>query len=388
MTTYKLDNISNANTISKPDLGKSPDFETNPTNKEMNPLLRRKGESMSKKIFPIFAVVSICSVAALFSACGGGGDSGGGGSSLPLPYAGATKQASMQEIASMNNTTGAAKVNSLQTFCTAAIAVPAKLITNDAVAKVVQAVSGKQLAKSTFLAVPYIPTTSYNQYQEPRAGTCSTAPGTVEYPATDFSHLDGTTKAKVLYTNYCTTHADGTTETLNGTVLVVSNGTPGASGPVISSYAGSIPELRVIKKDASGVPTSDTTIKAAGITSTPPGTPNDIVTVTQYITTDNINHTTSMLTNLRVTYSDAGVPTVRTESITGNLYLDTYGYLNLATKTPLVRDATGKYTAGTLTLTGSEGSAGTLELAIDPTASNGPVFKNTKYNINLNCSSM
>jgi hypothetical protein len=91
----------------------------------------------------------------------------------------------------------------------------------------------------------------------------------------------------------------------------------------------------------------------------------------------------TMLTDLKVTATHSAAST--TASITTKAYLGDVGYIDISTKTPLSFDSAGKYTAGTLTLTGTEGA---VDISIDATATNGPVFIIPGSSKKLNCSAL
>lgn len=196
----------------------------------------------------------------------------------------------------------------------------------------------------------------------------------------DSVHLNGITTYTLTFNNFCSTDNSSPTpllsaatgpqesaatgpqqSTATGIVIAKQIGTPGASGPLVTSGTMTTDELTVV----TGTETMKLAMNNAAVTYGVPGTwepgiptaanPDQVTIdrVTANLESQDRIHT---LTNVTASAHESGVNAI--VNITGGRYATTsHGQVNIATSVPLVGNmTTGQITAGTLTLTGAAGS--------------------------------
>jgi hypothetical protein len=310
---------------------------------------------MKLEMSRIAAVASLCSITALFTACGGSSSNSTSGSASL--YSGKTTQAnigvqsvkntlaSVQEVFPSCNATGLSKpVMDEQSKSVLSVIKIAKSALQPAVSK--------RIGKS----VPLISTTAPSG----KTGDCG---GTLTYPT--YSHSSGTTTMSVKWDNYCTTDSVGNKTTYNGTLSVVDAGTPGASGPVTTKLSASVPILTIVVKNSAGTEISNESVALNGFEYVPATGASAVLSnlpgstkFTSLEVKDVIKNKEYKLENVTVTTSKVGTDTQL--SMTGRIYRGTSGYSDLATETPLLIDSTQNVKSGTISFTGAGGHKATL----------------------------
>lgn len=292
------------------------------------------------------AVASICSLAALLSACGSGGNG-----TAPL-YNGKTTQANIgvqsvkitlagvQEVIPSCTATGLAKqVAGRQSESVRAIL----KITRRAL----QPALSIRLAKSVSLISTTAP-----------LGLNGDCGGTLSYPA--YSHSGGTTTMLLKWDDYCTTDISGNKTTYDGTLSVVDKGTPGTAGPVTTKLTAGVPALAIVERNSVGTVISSVKIALTGFEYLPDSGASADPSNLPGSTTLKSLEVKDVLNNRVYKLADVAATTVKSASdtqlsMTGRIYQGTTGYTELATDNPILIDPTGNLKSGTISFTGAEG---------------------------------
>lgn len=312
---------------------------------------------MKRKLRNIMTVVSICSVAALFSACGGKSGSSDTSGTPPSLYNGKTSQAnisvdsvknslvSVKEVFPSCNTTGLSKV---------ALSDQAKSVYSliTIARRVLQPAVSKRVGKSVSLISSTPPV--------PKNGDCG---GTLSYPT--YSHVSGTTSVAVKWDNYCTTDSTGNKTIYNGTLSAIDAGTPGASGPVTTKLTANVPALTIVEKNAAGTIITSETIALTGLEYVPETGASASVSnlpgstkFASFEVRESITNKEYKLENVITTTSKIGTDTQIVMS--GRIYRSTSGYSDLSTDTPLLIDSSQNFKSGVVSFTGAGGHKATL----------------------------
>ncbi len=315
---------------------------------------------MNRNILHIATVTSLCSLAALLSACDGGGSSSssGGGTDLGV-YTGKTTQASIDQASVKQALTN---IKDVMPSCSATGVSPEKAVPSEVPSsllssvKVIQRllppVGVKKVGKSVSLLATTAPAS--------KNGDCG---GSLTYPT--YSHASGTTTMSVKWDNYCTVDSTtGNKTTYNGTLSAVDAGTPTPSGPVTNKLTANIPSLTIVEKTASGTIISDGTIAISNFSYTPatgagstlsdlPGT----ISFTSFESKDTKGGKYYKFENMTVNSSKSGTDTQL--SISGRVYRGEAGYSDLTTDTPILMDSSNTIKAGKVTFTGASGHKAT-----------------------------
>lgn len=308
---------------------------------------------MNRKLRRIASVISLCSVAALISACGGSSSKSAVSSDTGL-YSGKTTQANIG-VQSVKNTLSTVQ----EVFPSCSATGLAKAATGKSalsIIKIAQRSLKPALQKRVNKSVPLISTIAPSA----KAGDCG---GTLSYPT--YSHSSGTTTMSVKWDNYCTTDISGNKTTYNGTLSAVDAGTPGATGPVTTKLTAAIPGLTIIETSSAGTVITSEKIYMTGFEYVPEsGASVDLTNLpgstklTSLEIADVLKNKEYKLENVAVTTSKVGSDTQL--SMTGRIYRGTSGYSDIATDTPLLMDSTQNLKSGKISFTGAGGHKATL----------------------------
>lgn len=207
-------------------------------------------------------------------------------------------------------------------------------------------------------------------------------------------HLSGDTTYTFAFNNFCSTDTTVTPpeqSTMHGTVTMVEDGTPGASGPTVSSMEASTSSLRVV----SGGQTVNVALSKAkldyGVPGTwEPGTPTasnpDRLSLTQATIGYETQGKTHTLRNVNASVHESGANQVMT--ISGGQYVtSTHGTLNISTSQPLVINSdTGVMSSGAVNISGSDGGVVTIAASGASDAKLTVTVNGTPISTGLNCS--
>jgi len=186
---------------------------------------------------------------------------------------------------------------------------------------------------------------------------------------TSYSHSNGVTTGTLTFDNYCSSDSStGQRQVIAGAISFVNTGTPSASGPITSKVEANSPGgVTMRTQDATGKVLSSQSASFTNFLYTvgvPGGSPTSARP--DVMRADEVRYTNAA----GQTYRETNYTLTRWETSTGGEQMTLSGrgyrsngdYFDVSTTTPVTSDASGKTTAGEITIAGANGSKAVMSM--------------------------